>query len=77
MHLDSRAEDDLEVTVPSPSGSKARHLVVFTNNGKDVWVRFSPPSMCYAVDDEAELLSIVNQLLSGEASFVTTWRGNQ
>src|SRR5262249_45359900 len=76
-HLDSRGADDLEVAVPAPSGSKAGHLIVFTNNGEDLWVRFSPPSMCYAVDNEKELLWIIDQLLSGEASFVTTWRGNQ
>ena len=77
LYLDSRAEDDLEVAIPSPAGSRAGHLVVFTNGGKDVWVRFSPPSMCYAVDDEQELFQIIDQLLSGKASFVTTWRGDQ
>ena len=76
-YLGSRGDGDLEVAVPSPPGSRAGHLVVFTNLGKDIWVRFSPPCMCYAVDDEDELVSVIDDLLSGEASFVSTWRGDE
>ena len=43
----------------------------------DLWVRFNPPHMCYAVDSRAEMTSIVRQLLSDKAVFVTTHRGNE
>jgi hypothetical protein len=52
-------DDDLEVAVSAPIGSNAGHLVVFIAKGQDLWIRFSPPSMCYSVDDEAELLSVI------------------
>ena len=58
----------LEFSVPAPKGSKAGHLVVF-NDRDTLWVRFSPPYMCYLVDDEDEMVSIVKQLIRDEAIF--------
>jgi hypothetical protein len=37
-----RGEDDLEVAVPTPAGSNAGHLGIFTN-GDDLWLHYSPP----------------------------------
>lgn len=70
-------EDDLEVAVPAPAGSNAGHLVIFTSDGKDLWIRFSPPCMCYAVDDETEMLEIIRQLLDESALFVVTMQGDE
>jgi hypothetical protein len=67
-------EDDLEVAVPAPSGSKAGHLVVFTSEGRNLWIRFSPRSMCYSTDDESEMLEVVRQLLADTALFVAVMR---
>jgi hypothetical protein len=72
----TRGEGDLEVAVPAPPGSKAGHLVVSTNRGEDLWVRFSPPSMAYAVDSETELLSVVDLLLTEAVLFVTVFQDN-
>ena len=74
-HVGTRGDGDLELAVPAPEGSDAGHLVVFTDAGEHLWVRFAPPSMCYAVDDEAELLWVVDQLVADAAVFVSTWRG--
>ena len=68
---------DLEVAIPAPIGSNAGHLVVFTAKGQDLWIRFSPPSMCYSVDDEPEMLSVIEQLLSDTAFFVVVMRGDE
>jgi hypothetical protein len=70
-------DGDLEVAVPAPAGSHAGHLVVFTDQGENVWVRFSPPSMSHAVRNDDEMLSVIDELLSGKAAFVTTWRGDR
>jgi len=66
----------LEVAVPAPPGSKAGHLLVFTDGGKQLWLRYSPPYMCYALDDEEEMLSIIQQLLTGEAAFVVIMKAD-
>ncbi len=66
--------DDLEVAVSAPIGSNAGHLVVFTAKGQDLWIRFSPPSMCYSVDNEAEMLSVIQQLLAETALFAVVMR---
>jgi hypothetical protein len=70
-------EDDLEVSVPAPVGSSAGNLVIFTAKGESVWVRYSPPSMCYAVEDETELLDVVQQLLADTALFMVVKRGGE
>ena len=70
-------EDDLELAIPAPVGSNAGHLVVFTAKGKDLWIRFSPPYMCYSVDDETELLDVIDQILAETALFVVIMRGDE
>jgi hypothetical protein len=62
---------DLEVAIPTPEGSNAGHLVVFTNDA-DIWIRLAPPRMCYAVESEGEMLSIVSGLLADQVVFVVT-----
>jgi hypothetical protein len=66
---------NLEVVVLAPPGSTAGHLIVFTN-GEDLWLRYSPPYMCYMVHDENEMLSIIDQLLQDQALFVVIMRGD-
>src|SRR6266478_1718483 len=63
-HFGTCGSDDLEVAFPAPPGSNAGHLVAFTARGKDLWLRFSPPNMCYGVDDESEMLDVIEQLLT-------------
>ena len=70
-------EDDLELTIPAPVGSNAGQLVVFTAKGKDLWIRFSPPSMCYSVDDETEMLDVIQQILAETALFAVVMRGDE
>ena len=70
-------KDDLEVAIPAPVGSNAGHLVIFTATGEDLWIRFSPPSMCYSVDSEAEMLSVIQQLLAETALFAVIMRGDE
>jgi len=45
------------------------HLVVLTDKG-NIWVRISPPYAFYGVDDMAELVRIINDVLSDKACFV-------
>jgi hypothetical protein len=70
-------EDDLEAAIPAPMGSNAGHLVIFTAKGKDLWLRFSPPSMCYSVDDETEIVHVIRQLLAEKVSLVVVMHGNE
>ena len=70
-------EGDLEIAVPAPSGSKAGSLVIATENGADMWIRFSPPYMAYPVENEQELLDIVKQLLAERASFAVIMEGEE
>lgn len=75
-HADTLDGGDFEVAVPAPAGSKAEHLVVFTNGGEDIWLRYSPPRMCYAVDDEDEMIKIIGQLLADEVCFLVIEEGD-
>ena len=75
QHFGTCGSDDLEVAVPVPLGSNAGHLVIFTASGEDVWLRFSPPHMCYGVDDESEMLGVIEQLLSEKILFVVIKQG--
>jgi hypothetical protein len=77
QYVGMTANGDLEVAVPAPVGSHAGHLVVFTDRGENLWVRFSPPNMCYPLDSEDEMLSVLAQLLRDEALFVVTRRGGE
>jgi hypothetical protein len=61
---------DIEIEVPAPKGSNAGNLIILTAKGRDIWIRYGPAYMSYAVDDEIELVNITKQLLSEEASFV-------
>jgi len=70
-------KDDLEVAISAPVGSNVGHLVVFTAKGQDLWIRFSPPSMCYSVDNETEMLSVIQQLLEETALFAVVMRGDE
>ena len=74
-HLDIR-DGELEFALPAPSGSAAGHLVAFTQ-GNDLWLRFSPPYMCYSVDDENEMVSLIKQLTADEAVFKVVTRGDE
>jgi hypothetical protein len=71
------ADGNLECAVPAPAGSRAGHLIVFTSDGQDLWVRFAPPQMCYSLDGEDEMLAIVGLLLRNEALFVVTRKGDE
>jgi hypothetical protein len=74
-HLDVH-DGELEFALPAPAGSAADHLVVFTQ-GNDLWLRFSPPYMCYAVDDEDELVLLIRQLTADDAVFKVVTRGTE
>ena len=58
-------------------GSNAGHLVIFTANGKDLWLRFSPPSMCVPIEDETELVDVIRQLLTDKLFLVVVMRGEE
>jgi hypothetical protein len=69
--------DELEVAIPAPVGSNAGQFVVFTSKGTDLWIRFSPPSMCYSVDDETEMLDAIQEILAETALFAVVMRGDE
>src|SRR5262245_10341653 len=75
--VDKLDEGDLELAVPAPPDSKAGHLVVFTSRGKDIWVRFGLPRMCYAVDDLDEMISVTKALLAEQALFVVIMKRDE
>ena len=68
-YLGTSERGDLEVAIPAPEGSNAGHLVVLTNDS-DIWIRFAPPRMCYAVESEDEMFSILNALLADQIAFI-------
>jgi hypothetical protein len=59
-----------QASLPAPAGSQAGALVVCTANNNDIWVHLAPPQMWYAIDDEEEMLSVVEQFLSDSVLFV-------
>ena len=69
-YLSALDNGDIELAVPAPSGSSAGHLVIFTTNGQDLWIRFGPPHACYALDDEKEMIQVVRELLANRVAFV-------
>jgi hypothetical protein len=73
--LDTR-KGELEFSIPAPTGSRAGHLVAFSN-GDDLWVRFAPPYLCYAVDDKDEMLSVLNQLIAEQIAFKVVMSGDE
>lgn len=74
-YFDTLDGGELEVAVPAPAGSNAGHLVVFTY-GEDVWLRYAWPCMCYPLDDEEEMFSVIEHLLNDEALFVVAMNGD-
>ncbi len=76
-YVDTVKGGELEVAVPAPEGSSAGWLVVFTDRGEHLWVRFNPPQMCYALDDVDEMVRIVGQLIRDEAIFVVVHKGEE
>src|SRR5579871_52135 len=64
-------QDDFEAAIPAPAGSGAGHLVIFTDQGKYLWIRFSSPYMCYLVDDMDEMIGTVQGLIRNEICMVT------
>ena len=74
-HLDTR-DGELEFAIPAPSESAAGHLVAFSHENS-LWVRFSPPRMCYPADDEDELVSLIRQLTTDQVLFKVTMKGDE
>jgi len=68
-------DGELEFAVPAPSGSIADHLVVFSSENQ-LWVRFSPPNMCYPADDENEMISLIKKLTADEIVFKIVMNGD-
>jgi hypothetical protein len=75
-YFSSDERDDLEVAVPAPQGSNAGHLIISTAEGKDIWLRFSPPCMFYAIDDLDEMLAVIKSLLTEEVCMVAITEGD-
>lgn len=69
-------EGELEFAVPAPAGSSAGHLVAFSC-GNDLWVRFSSPYLCYAADDEHEMVSLIKQLTADDIVFKVVTKGDE
>ena len=74
-HL-STCDGELEFAIPAPTGSGAGFLVAFSRQN-DLWVRFSPPRMCYLADGPDELVSLIRQLTSDQILFKVTMRGDE
>ena len=69
-YVEMQEGGDIEMAVPAPKGSNAGNLIILTAKGTDIWIRYGPAHMSYAVDDELELVDITKKLVSEEASFV-------
>ena len=76
-HASILPNGDLELAVPAPTGSRAKYLIVSTNRGQDIWIRYAPPRMCYAVESDQEMKRIVRALLTDAASFLVLTRGDE
>ena len=74
-HLDAR-DGELEFAVPAPLGSTAGHLVAFSHEDQ-LWVRFSPPNLCYPADDENEMVSLIEQLTADKVVFKVVSKGDE
>ncbi len=74
-HLDAR-DGELEFAIPAPIGSTAGHLVAFSHENQ-LWVRFSPPNLCYPTDDENEMVSVIKQLTSDNVVFRMVMNGDE
>jgi hypothetical protein len=76
-HIGRRGDDDLEVVVPAPKGSHAKHLVIFTSEGKDIWIRYAPPRMAYAVESLSHMSAVARALLADQAFFLVITDGDE
>ena len=47
------------------------------SNQNNLWVRFSPPHMCYLADNENELVSLMRQLTTDQILFKVTMKGGE
>ena len=65
---------EFEFSIPAPAGSRAGHLIAFSN-GDDLWVRFAPPRLCYCLDDADGMLSIMRQLMADQVVFKVVMKG--
>jgi hypothetical protein len=74
-HLEIR-DGELEFAVPAPDGSQAGYLIAFSHENR-LWIRFSPPAMCYLVDDENEMVSFMRKLIADEIVFKVTMKGDE
>ena len=72
----SNRDGELELAVPAPEGSQAGYFVAFSHENR-LWIRFAPPYLSYAVDDEDEMVSIVRRLTTDEIVFKLTMKGNE
>jgi hypothetical protein len=75
-YVETLETGDLELAVPAPRGSRAKHLVIFTARGQDTWIRYAPPRMCYCVETEDEMRAVVGALLRDDAFFVVVNSGD-
>jgi hypothetical protein len=74
-HLDTR-DGELEFAIPAPSVSTAGYLVAFSHENQ-LWVRFSPPHLCYPADDEDEMVSVIKQLTADNVVFRLVMKGDE
>jgi hypothetical protein len=75
-YVGSLAGGDVEVVIPAPRGSRARQLIISTDDGQDIWLRFAPPYMAYCVGSEYEMHAVIAALLRDDAFFVVVTRGD-
>jgi hypothetical protein len=71
-----RPSGDLEIAVPAPRGSRAKHLVIFTARGEETWIRYSPARACYRVETDREMHAVVEALLADRAFLVVVTDGD-
>src|SRR5882672_11054789 len=67
---------DLALAIPAPPGSRAKHLVILTSRGEDIWIRYAPPRMSYSVESEDEMHAVIEALLQDDALFVVVTNGD-
>jgi hypothetical protein len=74
-HLDVR-DGELEFAIPAPVGSQAGYLIAFSHENQ-LWIRFAPPYLSYAVGDEDEMVVLIRKLTSDEIVFKLTMKGDE
>jgi hypothetical protein len=75
-YVEVLASGDVELAVPAPRGSRARHLVVFTLHGRETWIRYAPPRACYRVESDEQMHAVVEALLRDDAFFLVVTDGD-